>query len=129
MRFRKFKFLAFTDSAEFFFFRCEILKHQNRGKTFLREGMKYFTPAFVKEKSSLCGTIWHLITRFVSYEGFTEILSRHFRSKGKMYPELRRSEGFIFIPFERKWRDKISVNPESLTYLVVKCHCATKNTH
>ena len=70
--------------------------------------------------------IWHLITRFVSYEGFTEILSRHFRSKGKMYPELRRSEGFIFIPFERKWRDKISVNPESLTYLVVKCHCATK---
>ena len=57
MRFRKFEILAFTDSAEFFFFRCEISKHQNRGKTFLREGMKYLTPAFVKEKSSLCGTI------------------------------------------------------------------------
>ena len=33
MRFRKLKILAFTESEDFFF-RCETLKHQNRGKTF-----------------------------------------------------------------------------------------------
>ena len=93
------KFLHSLTAQNFFFFRCEISKHQNRGKTFLREGMKYLTPAFVKEKSSLCGTIWHLITRFVSYEGFTEILSRLFCSKSKMYPELRRWIKMWFVKF------------------------------
>ena len=57
MRLGSSKFLHSLTAQNFIFFRCETLKHQNRGKTFLREGMKYFTPAFVKEKSSFCGTM------------------------------------------------------------------------
>ena len=55
----------------------------------------------------MCAILWLLITRFVSYEGFNEILSRHFCSKSKMYSGLRRSEGFIFILFEQKMRTNI----------------------